>query len=115
MVFAEWTTALVVEALTFQILLAECAVEALAVVIVVQGLDPSIARFHWEAAREAFGREELVPVGFTISLALFQEERSVAEQFAAVSASKAFRMEVLTDGIQAITLDFSAAAAASGS
>ena len=38
------------------------AVEALAVVVVVEGLDPSVAGLDREAARHALRREQLVPI-----------------------------------------------------
>ena len=38
------------------------AVEALAVVVVVEGLDPPVAGLDGKAARDALGREQLVPV-----------------------------------------------------
>ena len=39
-----------------------CAVEALAVIVVVQGLDPPVAGLDGEAAAHALGGEQLVPV-----------------------------------------------------
>lgn len=38
------------------------AVEALTVVIVVEGLNPAVTRLDGEATREALGREQLVPI-----------------------------------------------------
>lgn len=38
------------------------AVEALTVVVIVERLDPPVARLHWETACETFCREQLVPV-----------------------------------------------------
>lgn len=81
------------------------AIEALAVIIVGQRFDPSVAGFHWEAACETLCREQFIPIGLAVRTTLFQEERTVAEQFAAVCAIEAFRMEVLSNGIQAIALN----------
>jgi hypothetical protein len=124
-VLAEWSASLCEEALAFKVLfavlwrvdwnenictvlfakkLSYSAVEALRVIVVVQRLDPSVAGFNGEAAREALGRKQLIPVGLTVGLALLQEERIVAEQLAAVSALEALRMELLANGVQAISL-----------
>lgn len=115
MIFAERTTALVVEALTFQVLLAVSAIEALAMIVMIQSLNPSIAGFNGETASETFRSEKLIPIGLTVSIAILKEERSISELLAAMAASEAFRMEVLADGIQAIALDFRTAFAASRS
>lgn len=73
-------------------------------IVVVEGLHPSIASFHGEAAGEALGGEELVPVGLAVGIAILQEEGRVAKDLAALAAGEALRMEVLANGIQAITL-----------
>ena len=44
------------------LLVTHCAVEALAVVVVVEGLHPSVAGLDREAAGDALGREQLVPI-----------------------------------------------------
>lgn len=80
------------------------AVEALTVVVVRQSLHPAVARFHREAARKALGRKQLVPVRLAVRLALLEEERTVAEQLAAIRAREALRMEVLADGVQTVAL-----------
>lgn len=73
-------------------------------VVVRQRLHPTIASLHRKAAHKALGGEHLVPVGLAVRLALLQEERTVAEQFATVRARETLWMEVLADGVQAITL-----------
>lgn len=113
-ILAEGTSALVVEALTLQVLFAERAVEALAMVVVVQGLHPSVASFHGEAAGEALGGEQLVPIGLAVRVSILQEEGPVAKDLAALAAGEALRMEVFANGIQTVTLDFASALAASG-
>uniref|UniRef100_A0A2M4D091 Putative secreted protein n=1 Tax=Anopheles darlingi TaxID=43151 RepID=A0A2M4D091_ANODA len=105
MVFAERTSTLREEALAFQVLFAAGAVEALAVVVVVQRLDPFVTGFDREAAGEALGREQIVPVLLAVRVALLEEERAVAELLAAVRALEALRMELLANGIQAIALN----------
>lgn len=81
------------------------AVEALTVIVVRERLHPAVARLHREAAREALGGEQLVPVRLAVRLALLEEERTVAEQLAAVRAREALRMEVLADGVQTVALE----------
>uniref|UniRef100_A0A2M3ZQS7 Putative secreted peptide n=1 Tax=Anopheles braziliensis TaxID=58242 RepID=A0A2M3ZQS7_9DIPT len=105
MVFAERTSTLREEALSFQVLFAAGAVEALAVVVVVQRLDPFVTGLDREAAGEALGREQIVPVLLAVRIALLEEERAVAELLAAVRALEALRMELLANGIQAIALN----------
>lgn len=73
-------------------------------VVVVQGLHPLIASFDGESAGEALGGEHLVPVGFTVGIAFLQEERAISEQLSAEGTLEAIRMELLADGVQAITL-----------
>lgn len=73
-------------------------------IVVVQGLNPSVTGFDGESAREALGGEQLVPISFAIGVTFFQEERTVSEQFAAVSTFEALWMEFLADGVQAISL-----------
>lgn len=66
MIFAERTTAFRVEALALEILFAHRAVEALAVVVIIQGLHPTIASLDWKSTRETFRSEQLVPVSFAV-------------------------------------------------
>lgn len=73
-------------------------------IVVVQGLDPSVTGFNGESASEALGGEQLVPICFAIGVAFLQEERTVSEQFAAISTFEALWMEFLADGVQAISL-----------
>lgn len=104
-VFAEWPASLREEALSFQVLLAHAAVEALAVVVVGQRLNPAVSRLDGESAGEALGGEQLVPVVFAVGLAVLEEEGAVAEQLSAVDTVEAFGVEVLADSVQAIPLD----------
>lgn len=104
-VFAERTSTLREEALSFEVLFAAGAVEALAVVVVVQRLHPLVTGLYGESASEALGREQIVPVLLAVGVTLFQEERAVTELLATVRALEAFRMELLADRIQAVTLN----------
>lgn len=74
-------------------------------VIMVQGLNPSIASFNGETASETFGGEELIPIGFTVGHTILKEEWSIAKQFATMAAWEALRMEMFANGIQAIALE----------
>lgn len=80
------------------------AIEALTVIVVVQSFNPSVTSFDWEATSEAFGCEELIPIGLAVGFTFFQEEWTVAEKFATIGASEAFGMVVLSNSIQAVTL-----------
>jgi len=102
---ADRTTALTQETLALEILLANRAGEALAVVVVIHGFNPTIARLDGVAACETLGREQLVPVSLTVGESVLQVEVAVAKQASAVSTGEAFRVELLTDGVQAISLD----------
>lgn len=111
-VLAERTATLREEALSFEVLLAAGAVEALTVVVVVQRLHPLVAGLDGESAGEALGREQLVPVGLAVRVTLLQEERAVAELLAAVRALEALRVELLADGVEAVALHAGVALAA---
>jgi hypothetical protein len=50
----------------FKVLLAKSAIEALTVVVVVQGLDPSVAGLNGKAAGDALRCEQLVPIFFAV-------------------------------------------------
>jgi len=113
-VFAERTTALREEALSFEVLLAASAVEALTVVVVIQGLHPFVTSFNGESAGETLGGEQFIPVVLAVGITFLQEERAVAEQLTAVGALETFGMELLTDGVQTITLYSGVALAADG-
>ena len=62
----ERPTSLGEEALSFEVLFAHRAVEALTVVVIVERLDPPVARLHGEPARETFRRKQLIPICFTV-------------------------------------------------
>lgn len=113
MILAEWTTAFVVEALAFQVLLAESAIEALAMIVVIQSFYPAITGFNGESTCKAFCCEQFIPIGFAVGITLLQEEWRIAKDFAAMCAAKAFWMEMTADGVQAIALNFAIALAAS--
>jgi len=90
------------ELLALQVLLAQRAVEALAVVVVVEGLHPSVAGLDREAAGDALGREQLVPILLAVRKPVLEVERRIGEDLAAVSAHEALRVERAAHGLQAV-------------
>jgi len=64
--FTEWFSSFHKETLALQILFAQRAVEALRMVVIVKSLNPAIPCLDWEAARDAFCGEELVPIFFAV-------------------------------------------------
>jgi hypothetical protein len=90
------------EALTFEVFLAKRAVEALRVVIVVESFDPPVSGFDWESTRDALRCEQLVPIFFTVGQSVLQIEWAVGEDFVAIGARKALRMEVRSHRLQAV-------------
>jgi len=102
MALAEWLPSFYKKALTLQILLAQRAIEALGMVIIIEGLYPAVTGFYWEPAGYTFGCEELVPIFFAVGKPIFKIERRVCENFTTIGASKAFRMEVLAHGLQTV-------------
>lgn len=90
------------ELLAFQVLFAQRAVEALAVVVVVEGLHPSVAGLDREAAGDALGREQLVPILLAIGQPVLEVEGRVGEDLAAVGAHEALRVERAVHCLQAV-------------
>jgi len=88
--------------LALQVLLAQRAVEALAVVVVVEGLDPPVAGLDGKAARDALGREQLVPVLFAVGQPVLEVEGRVGEDLAAVGAHEALGVERPAHRLQAV-------------
>ena len=46
------------------------AIEALAMIVVIQSFNPSITGFNGETASETFGGEQFIPIGFTVRHAI---------------------------------------------
>jgi len=88
--------------LALQVLLAQRAVEALAVVVVVEGLDPPVAGLDGKAARDALGREQLVPILFAVGQPVLEVEGRVGEDLAAVGAHEALGVERPAHRLQAV-------------
>lgn len=100
------------ELLALQVLFAQCAVEALAVVVVVEGLHPSVAGLDREAAGDALGREQLVPILFAVRQPVLEVEGRVGEDLAAVGAHEALGVERAVHRLQAVLSSPAAEAAA---
>jgi len=92
------------ETLPLQILLAQTAVEALGVVVVVESLHPPVSRLYWEPTRYALGGKQLIPVFFAIGKSVLQVKRGVCKYFPTVGTDEALRMEVGAHGFQAVLL-----------
>lgn len=98
-------------------------------VIIVQGLHPAISSFDWESTRETLCCEQLVPIcaeskteilwtfpsssskakkwkgkltGFAVGQSLLKEEGAVTKELSTVGTFEAFRVEVLSNRVQAI-------------
>lgn len=114
MILAKWSTSFGEKALSFKILFAHSAVEALAVVVVSQSFDPSVTGLDGEAARKTFSSKKLVPIVLAVRESIFQEEGTVSEQLSAVRTAETFGMEVLSNRIQTIPFDLLVALIAGG-
>lgn len=115
MAFAHRSAIFAQKALSFQVLLANRAVETLAMVIVVHGLDPAVTGLDREAARVAFGSKQLIPISFAIRQAVLEIKVAVAEKSAAIGTGEAFGVELLADSIQTIAFNAFRTAGAVGS
>lgn len=73
-------------------------------IIVTEGLHPTIACLHWETASKAFRGKQLVPVGLAVRQSILHEKGCISKQFAAMGAAKALRMEMFAHCIQAVAL-----------
>jgi len=102
MALAEWLPSFDKETLTLKILLAQCAVEALRMIVIVEGFHPPVPGFYWEPAGDTFCCEQLVPIFFTVGESILEIERRVCKNFTTIGAGKAFRVEVLAHGFQTV-------------
>lgn len=66
MSFAEWFTPLGKETLSLQILVAFRTFKTLAMIIIVQSLDPSVPSLYREATAHTLGCKEVIPIGLTV-------------------------------------------------
>lgn len=93
------------EALALQVLVAFRALEALAVVVVVEGLYPAVTSLNGEATAHTLGGEQVIPVALAVGQAILQVEGTRAEDLSTVSTAETFRMELLANSIQAVSFD----------
>jgi len=114
MSLAERFSTLGKEALAFEVLVAFRALEALAVVVVVEGLHPSVSCLDRETAAYTLRREKVVPVSFAVGQSVFQVECARPKDLPAVSTAEALWVELFTYSVQTIALDPLVAFAADG-
>jgi hypothetical protein len=100
--FTEWTTALSEETLTLQILMANRALEALRVIVVVAGLYPAVTGLDRKSTAHTLSGKQLVPIFLAVWKSILQVEVSVAEWLVAIRAGEALGVELLLDGVQTI-------------
>jgi len=93
------------EALAFEVLVAFRALEALAVVVVVEGLHPSVSGLDRETAANTLCREEVVPVSLAVRQSVLQVECARPKDLPTVGTAEALRVELFTYGVQTIALD----------
>lgn len=106
MALAEWFPGLHEESFALKVTFAKGAVKALTVVVVVEGLHPSVSSLDGKPARNTLGREQLVPIFFTIWKTVLKVKWRIGEDFATVSANETLRMEGLTHRLQTIPKNF---------
>jgi len=104
MSFTKYFSSFSIETFALHIFLAERAVEALWVVVVVEGLHPTVTRLDGEPAGDALRREQLIPIFFAVGQAVLQVEGEVGEGLAAVGAAETLRVEVGAEGLQTVLL-----------
>jgi len=102
------------KALTFQVLFAHRASEALAVIVVVHSFDPAVTGLDWVAASIALCCKQFIPISFAVRQAILQVKMAVAKEATTVGARKAFRVKLLADGVQTIAFDSFGASGAVG-
>jgi hypothetical protein len=66
MALAERFSGFYEKSFAFEVLLAKSAIEALAMIIVVESLDPSVTSFNGKSTRYTFGGEEFIPIFFAV-------------------------------------------------
>jgi len=102
---AERLSTLGVETLSFQVLVTFRAFEALAVVVVIKGLNPSISSLNWEATAYTLGGEQLVPICLAIRQAILKVEGTRPKYFSTVGTAETFRVELFSNSIQTVSFD----------
>jgi len=102
--FTKYFSSFSIETFALHIFLAERAVEALWVVVVVECLHPPVTRLYGEPAGDALGREQLIPIFFAVRQAVLQVEGEVGEGLAAVGAAETLGVEVGAEGLQTVLL-----------
>jgi len=101
---AKWLAGFDEKSLALQVFLAESTVKALAVVIVVEGLNPPISGLNWESARHTLCGEQFVPIFFAVGKVVFQVEWRVGKYLSTIGANKTLWMERLAHCLQTILM-----------
>jgi len=112
MIFTENLATLGIEAFPLHVFFAKRAVEALGVVVVVEGLHPPVPGLDGEAAGNALGGEQLVPVFLAVWQPVLQVEWAVSKDLVAVGAGEALGVEGGRHRLQAVPSYFFPALAA---
>jgi len=102
MALAERFPSLHEKTFALQVFLAKSAVKALTVIVVVEGLDPSVSGFNGKSARNTLCREQLVPVFFTVWKPVLKVEWWIGKYFATISTNKTLRVECLSHRLQTV-------------
>jgi len=102
MALAERFPSLHEKTFALQVFLAKSAVKALTVIVVVEGLDPSVSGFNGKSARNTLCREQLVPVFFTVWKPVLKVEWWIGKYFATISTNKTLRVECLPHRLQTV-------------
>jgi len=105
MFFAEGTSSLGIERLPFQINLTSRAIEALRMPVLIKSLNPTIARLNGELTTVALSLEHRLPIFFTVRLAIFHVEGTLADLAAALHAKETLGMVGVLQGIHALPHD----------
>jgi len=71
-------------------------------VVIIKSLNPAIPCLYWEATRDAFCREQLVPIFFAVRQTVLKIERRVGENFTTIGTGETLRMEALAHGFQTV-------------
>jgi len=104
MIFAKYFSTFGKETFALHVFLTQSAVETLRMVVVIEGLHPSVSSLYGKPTRDALGGEKFIPVFFTIRKTIFQIERSICQYFSTVDTGEALWMEVCAHCLQTVLL-----------
>jgi len=93
------------EALSLQVLLAGRTIEALRVIIIVEGLDPLVARLNGKTAAEAAHGEHFVPISAAVGQPVLHEKGVSVEDLTTPPTLEALNVPLLPHGLETLKLD----------